>query len=125
MEIERQIDIGDTVRQELSAKLNAYCRPLPKNFALPCILVTEVGGGETNKIDTFDVVIDSRAETDAEANLYLRNAIGILKAAPLTSPIRWVEVNTLGNWGEDPVRPELAMFSARLRIVAHIEKVTI
>lgn len=124
MIIERSIDIEDAVRLALADHLTAYCRPLPKNYQLPCILVSKVGGSDLDKIDTFEVVLDSRANTEYEADLTLRNAIGILKAADGTA-IRHVTVNSSGSWGSDPARPDLAMCSARLRIVAHVERATI
>lgn len=124
MIIERSIDIEDEVRQALADHLTAYCRPLPKDYSLPCILVSKVGGTDRDKIDTFEVVLDARAATEYEADLTLRNAIGILKAVDDTA-IRYVTVNSSGSWGQDPVRPDLAMCSARLRIVAHIERATI
>ena len=124
MIIERSIDIEDVVRLALADYLTAYCRPLPKDYSLPCILVSKVGGTDRDKIDTFEVVLDSRAKTEYEADLTLRNAIGVLKAVEGT-PIRYVTVNSSGSWGSDPARPDLAMCSARLRIVAHIEHATI
>lgn len=124
MTIERSIDIEDVVRLALADHLTAYCRPLPKDYSLPCILVSKVGGSDRDKIDTFEVTLDSRARTEYEADLTLRNAIGILKAVE-GSAIRYVTVNSSGSWGSDPVRPDLAMCSARLRIVAHVERATI
>ena len=124
MIIERSIDIEDEVRQALADHLTAYCRPLPKDYSLPCILVSKVGGTDRDKIDTFEVVLDSRAATEYEADLTLRNAIGILKASTDTA-IRHVTVTSSGSWGGDPARPDLAMCSARLRIVAHLENATI
>lgn len=123
MIIQRSIDIEDVVRQALSAYLTAYCRPLPDNFLLPSILVQQVAGTDSASIDTFEVVLDSRADNEAEALETLRNAIGILKAVSKqqTTPIRFVSVNSSGSWGNDPMRPELAMCSARLSVVAHEE----
>lgn len=127
MEIQRSVDIEDEVRAALSDYLNAYCRPLPKDFKMPCILVTQVGGtDESGQIDTFDVVLDARAKNDADANKTLRNAIGILREAAKDhgTAIRSVSVNTSGGWGSDPVRPDISMYSARLSVVAHLEKTT-
>ena len=124
MIIERSIDIEDVVRLALADHLTAYCRPLPKDYSLPCILVSKVGGSDRDKIDTFEVTLDSRARTEYEADLTLRNAIGILKAVEGTA-IRYVTVNSSGSWGSDPARPDLAMCSARLSIVAHVERATI
>lgn len=127
IEIERSIDIEDAVRNALKDHLTTYCRPLPALYTLPNILVTQVGGSDANKIDTFEVTLDARAETEASALEYLRNAIGALKAAARNRamPIRHVRVNSSGSWGADPVRPDLAMCSARLEIVAHLEQTTI
>lgn len=124
MTIERSIDIEDAVRLALADHLTAYCRPLPKDYSLPCILVSKVGGSDRDKIDIFEVTLDSRARTEYEADLTLRNAVGILKAVEGTA-IRYVTVNSSGSWGSDPARPDLAMCSARLRIVAHVERTTI
>ena len=124
MIINRSIDVEDEVRQALSGYVKAYCRPLPKDFTVPSILVQQVGGTDANTIDLFEVVLDARAETDAEANETLRNAIGILKAvtANQTTALRHVSVNSSGSWGNDPVRPDLAMCSARIRVIAHEER---
>lgn len=124
MQFNRSIDIEDCIRQALNPYLTIYCRPLPENFTLPSILVQQVGGTEESTIDSFEVVLDSRAETEGEANEYLRNAIGILKevAKLQTSEVRNVTVYSSGSWGGDPVRPELAMCSARIRVIAHLEK---
>ena len=128
MTIERSVDIEDVVRVALADYLTAYCRPLPADFLLPCILVAQVGGtDEEGKIDTFDVTLDARAQNEAEASETLRNAIGILRkiSQEQTTAIRHIEVNASGSWGNDPMRPELAMYSARLRVVAHLEQITI
>lgn len=127
LDIIRSIDIEDVIRQALNGYFNIYCRPLPKNFTTPCLEVQKVGGDDLNTIDTFDVVIDSRAKSDADADLQLRNAIGVLKAIAKgqETPLRHITVNSSGSWGSDPVRPDLAMCSARLRVVAHQEKITL
>ena len=127
MEILRSIDIEDTVREVLASHLTTYCKPLSKDYALPCILVSQVGGSDVNRVDTFEVTLDARAEDEATALLTLRNAVGILRASvkTQTTPIRNVTVNSSGSWGSDPVRPDLAMCSARIRVAAHLEKATI
>lgn len=127
MQISRSIDIEDIIRIALSDYLTAYCRPLPANFSLPCILVQQVGGNDTDAIDSFEVVLDSRASNEAEASETLRNAVGILReiAARQTTALRYVSVNSSGSWGNDPVRPELAMCSARIRVIAHLENVEV
>lgn len=127
MEILRSIDIENVVRMALTDYFQIYCRPLPEKFTVPSLEVSKVGGTDKSTIDTFDVVLDSRAKSAADADELLRNAIGVLKqiAKEQTTELRYVEVNAAGSWGSDPVRPDLAMCSARLRIVAHQEKITI
>lgn len=121
MIIQKSIDIEEEIRSALSEYQTAYCRPLPAEYTLPHILITQVGGQTVQTIDTFYVVLDSRAETEAAALDYLNTAIGILKqvAKEQTTAIRHVTVNSSGSWGNDPVRPDLAMCSARLDVVAH------
>jgi hypothetical protein len=123
VKIKRSVDIEDEVRIALKDYLTAYCRPLPADYVLPNILVTQVGGSDLNTIDTFEVVLDARAEAETEASETLRTAIGVLKAVAKaqTTAIRHVSVNTSGSWGADPVRPDLALCTARLSVVAHLE----
>lgn len=127
MIINRSIDIEDEVRLALEDHLTVYCRPLPADYSLPHILVTWVGGSVNQTIDTFEVVLDARAKSEAEAVDYLQTAKGILKevAKQQTTSIRLVNENTSGSWGADPVRPDLAMCSARLSIVAHQKSVEV
>lgn len=115
------IDIEDEIRRALSSYITTYCRPLPKDFAKPCILVTKVGGYDSNTIDRFLVSLDSRADTDAEADQTLRVAIGILKeiAALQTTALQGITVNSSGSWGQDPVRPDICMCTATLEVIAH------
>lgn len=127
MIIHKSIDIEEEVRTALSHYQTAYCRPLPADYSLPNILVTQVGGTETDRIDTFEVVLDSRAKTEAEALSYLNMAKAILiqTAKEQTTALRHVVVNTSGSWGADPVRPDLAMCSARVSVTAHQQKVEV
>jgi len=127
LEISRSIDIEDVIRTALSGHFTIYCRPLPAKFTVPTLEISSVGGTDENEVDTFDVVLDARAQEDAGANELLRNAIGALKAIAKqqTTAIRHVTVNASGSWGSDPVRPDLAMYSARLRITAHQESIII
>ena len=133
MEIIRTIDVEDAVRIMLKDHLTCYCRPLPAKLKTPSILVQQVGGDEANDwsgsevMNTFDVSLDARAETELAAWTTLRNAIGILKKVAQTQEtcLSYVEVNTEGSWGSDPVRPDLKLCSARLRITARPETVTI
>lgn len=127
MIINKSIDIEDEVRTALSPYQTVYCRPLPAEYSLPHILVTQVGGTDTDRIDTTEIVLDSRAETEAEALDYLNTAKAILiqTAKEQTTALRHVVVNTSGSWGADPVRPDLAMCSARLSVTAHQQKVEV
>ena len=127
MTIERSIDVEEAIRASLTQYIKSYVRPLPKDFEVPSILITAVGGSEANTIDTFDVTLDSRAEDEETALANLRDAVGIVKeiAKDQTTALRYVSVNTLGAWGRDPVRPELAMCSSRLRVIAHTEIVEV
>ena len=115
------IDFENEIRLALKDSLTVYCRPLPKDYGLPNILISQVGGKESDTVDTNSIVLDARAKTEAEASEYLRKAIGLLKAAAKnqTTNLRYVTINTAGSWGNDPVRPDLAMCSARLDVVAH------
>ena len=121
MIINKSIDIENEVREALAGHLTVYCRPLPAEYGLPHILITQVGGMESQTIDNFSVVLDSRAKTEAEALDYLNTAVGILRqvAKEQTTALRYISVNSSGSWGADPVRPDLAMCSARLAIMAH------
>lgn len=128
MILNRDIDIEDEIRRALTAYgLTAYCRPLPAEYDLPHILITQVGGTVTNTIDTFEVVLDARAKLEADALAYLNLAKAVLGhvAREQTTMLRHIVVNSSGSWGADPVRPDLAMCSARLAVTAHQEKVYI
>ena len=123
MKINKSIDVEEEIRASLNDYIKAYVRPLPANFDVPSILITAVGGTDENTIDYFDVTLDSRAEEDATARENLQKAVGIVIAIAKsqTTKLRFAKVNSLGSWGRDPVRPDLAMCSARLRVLAHIE----
>ena len=127
MIINRSIDVEGAIRVSLGEYMQTYVKPLPANFTVPSVEITAVGGSEMDTIDTFDVTLDSRAEHEAEAYENLRNAIGIVIeiAKSQATALRVVNVNSLGSWGKDPVRPDLAMCSARLRVIAHVETVEV
>lgn len=127
MIINRSIDVEEAIRVSLGEYMQTYVKPLPANFTVPSVEITAVGGSEMDTIDTFDITLDSRAEHEAEAYENLRNAIGIVIeiAKSQTTALRVVNVNSLGSWGKDPVRPDLAMCSARLRVIAHVETVEV
>ena len=121
MTIYKSTDIEEEIRTALAPYQTAYCRPLPEDYGLPNILITQVGGTPANRIDTFEVVLDSRAETEAAALDYLNIALALLvkTAKEQTTALRHVVINTSGSWGVDPVRPDLAMCSARISATAH------
>ena len=130
IEINKSIDIEDAIRSALDPYMKVYCRPLPEDFDVPCILVNQVGGNtdSTNtgkgKIDTFTVVLDARANIEADAVEYLNNAVAILEKTK-QSGFSYVAVKSLYSWETDPVRPDLAMCSATLRVTAHRKNITL
>jgi hypothetical protein len=121
MRIPISIDVEDAVRLALSDYITTYCRPLPKDFAMPSILVTKTGGTDADSIDQHIITLDARAKTEAEADRILRTAIGILKACAAlhTTPIKHITVNSSGSWGVDPVRPDICLCTATLEVIAH------
>lgn len=123
----RPCDIEDEIRKALKDYLTVYVRPLPENFTTPSILVTATGGQSENTIDSFMVVLDSRARTDAEADELLRNALGILEArvAEQFGALRSITINSLANWGSDPVRPDLKLRTMTVLVTAHRESLTL
>ena len=127
MKIDRSIDVEEEIRVALKEYIKTYARPLPANFEVPSILVTAVGGSTENTVDYFDVTLDSRATEDATALENLRNAAALVVkiAHNQQTKLRFAEITNLGSWGKDPVRPELAMCTARLRVLAHIETVEV
>ena len=64
---------------------------------------------------------DRRHGVGAEALDYLNIALALLveTAKEQTTAMRHVVINTSGSWGVDPVRPDLAMCSARISATAH------
>lgn len=126
MEILRPIDIEEEIRLALKDYLTVYVRPLPANFTVPSILVTQAGGETLNTIDTFRVSIDSRAETEEEALSLIRTAQGILEAQACSQfgNLRSVKFQ-LSSPTRDPVRPELCLRTLPCEITVHREKHTI
>lgn len=128
MIINRSIDIEDAVRKAIAPYLTIYCQPLPASFQLPSLLVSAAGGTEGERtLNTFTVSLQSRAEEESEAYEYLRTACGLLQkiAEDQMTEINYVRINSLGSWGSDPVRPDLALCEATLLISAHTEKVEV
>ena len=127
MNILRPVDIEDQIRLAMKDYLTVYVRPLPDNFTTPCILVTATGGSSENTIDTFTVVLDARAKTDAEAFSLIRTAQGLLEAQACNQfgALRNVSINSQASWSTDPVRPDLKLCTALVLITAHRETVTL
>lgn len=127
MIILRPVDIEDQIRLALKDYLTVYVRPLPDNFTTPCILVTATGGSSENTIDTFTVVLDARAKTDAEAFNLIRTAQGLLEAQAENQfgALRNVSTNSLARWGNDPVRPDLKLCTLTCQVTAHRESFNI
>lgn len=127
MQIQTSVDIEYEVQKILNTYMTAYCRPLPADFETPCILVTKVGGYDVDTIDSAEIVLDSRASRESQAVELLNKAIGVLRkiSRESTTPVRHIRVTSSGSWGVDPVRPDLAMCSARLSVTAHLENTTI
>ena len=129
--MKRPIDFEDAIREILADRVTAYCKPLPNDFALPCVLITQVGGrtdytwAGVGEIDAADVTIDSRAETDEEAVETLRNAIGHLEEAVSSqkTPLIMMELNTFSSTINDPVRPDLKLCTARILTRARREEI--
>ncbi len=127
MNILTSIDIEDAIREALSDKFAIYCRPLPADFKMPCVLITAVGGRETDTISTFLVSVDARAKTDADAYDYIRKAVGAIIANANTDGVKYnhASVNSLAKWGNDPARPDIKLCTATLEVIAHKQTITI
>lgn len=123
----RPCDIEDEIRVALKDYVTAYVRPLPEKFKVPSVLIQAVGGDSENTIDTFRVVLDSRAKTDAEASELIRTALGILEAqtAAQAGALRNVTVNSMASWGSDPVRPDLSLCTLTVLVTAHRESLNL
>lgn len=127
IQIQTSVDIEYEIQKILTSYMTAYCRPLPANFTMPCILVTKVGGSDRDTIDSTEIVLDSRAPRETQAVALLNKAVGILRkiSRESTTPVRHIQVTSSGSWGVDPVRPDIAMCSARVSVTAHLETITI
>lgn len=122
------IDIEDEVRKALSPYFsNVVAGDLPPNFSTPILRVRQTGGGTANTIDNFNVSIDARAETDVGALDLIRKAQGVLEAQCKAQYglLRHVVINSLAQWGSDPVRPDLKLCTLSATITAHRESLNI
>ena len=113
----RSVDIEDEMRVLLNDYYQAYCDPLPANCTPPFIRVTNTGGSEEHRVDTFMVVLEAYSETDAEACEIARNAVGILKE----SKYFYVRENTKPTRFQDPLRPDLCRYRTTVLVTAHQE----
>ena len=127
IQIQTSVDIEYEIQKILASYMTVYCRPLPAGFTMPCILVTKVGGSDRDTVDNTEIVLDSRAERESQAIALLNKAVGILRkvSRESTTPVRHIQVTSSGSWGVDPVRPDIAMCSARVSVTAHLETITI
>lgn len=127
MNILKQVDIETEVRLALAEFFEAYNRPLPEEYGLPNVLIEQTGGSSRDKIDTFQVRLSVRAETDEEASDVMRDVLGVLqaRAEEQFGALRHVSLNSLASWSTDPVRPDLKLCTALVLITAHRQAVTI
>lgn len=118
------IDIEDEVRLALKPYFNSVVAgDLPPKYDLPNLRIRQTGGGTANTIDKFNVTIDARANTDVEAYDLIRKAQGVLEeqCKAQFGALRFVEINSLAQWGNDPVRPDLKLCTLTVTITAHRE----
>ncbi len=122
------IDIEDEVRKALDPYFpNVVAGDLPPNFSTPILRVRQTGGGTANTIDNFNVSIDARAETDVATLDLIRKAQGVLEAQCKAQfgLLRHVVINSLAQWGSDPVRPDLKLCTLSATITAHRDSLNI
>lgn len=127
MNILKPVDIENEVRIALKDYFEAYCRPLPETYGLPNVLIEQTGGDTENQIDTFQVRLSVRAETDAEANDVMRTVLGVLqtRCEEQFGALRHMSLNSQASWGTDPARPDLKLCTALVLLTVHRETVTI
>ena len=127
MNILKQVDIENEVRLALTDYFEAYCRPLPESYGLPNVLIEQTGGSTGNTIDTFQVRLSVRAETEESASDCLREVLGVLevRCEEQFGALRHMSLNSLASWGSDPVRPDLKLCTATVQAYAHQETLTI
>ena len=115
------IDIEDVLRTELSTEsVPVFAPPIPDNLEsrVPCARVRRTGGGKTSLVvDSSSVVIDTWAETDAEAMAIANDLAGALTQLQFTHPrITQVSFMALPYQNNDPSHPTLcrAAFMAQI-----------
>lgn len=119
--IQKPIDVEEEARVALSPYVAAYVRPLPENYTLPCVEITATGGGTKDTIDTPVLTLSARARTDAEALDTLQTALGVLEAqaSAQVGNLRHITINSLAQWGNDPVRKDLKLCTATVLVTCH------
>lgn len=127
MNILKQVDIENEIRLALADYFEAYCRPLPETYGLPNVLIEQTGGSSSNEIDTFQVRLSVRAETDEDASDFMRDVLGVLevRATEQFGALRHVSLNSLASWSTDPARPDLKLCTALVLVTTHRETVII
>ena len=127
MNILKQVDIENEIRLALADYFEAYCRPLPETYGLPNVLIEQTGGSSLNEIDTFQVRLSVRAETDEDASDFMRDVLGVLevRATEQFGALRHVSLNSLASWSTDPARPDLKLCTALVLVTTHRETVII
>lgn len=127
MNILKPVDIENEVRLALKDYFEACNRPLPKTYGLPNVLIEQTGGSSRDKIDTFQVRLSVRAETDEEASDVMRTVLGVLqtRCEEQFGALRHMSLNSQASWGTDPVRPDLKLCTALVLLTVHRETVTI
>ena len=127
MNILKQVDIENEIRLALAGYFEAYCRPLPETYGLPNVLIEQTGGSSSNEIDTFQVRLSVRAETDEDASDVMRDVLGVLevRATEQFGALRHVSLNSLASWSTDPARPDLKLCTALVLVTTHCETVII
>lgn len=123
MIINRQIDIENEIRLALTDYFETYCRPLPETYGLPNVLVEQTGGNTSNTIDSFQIKLSVRANTDEEALNTMRDVIGVLEyqTEHQFGALRHISVNSLASWGSDPARSDLKLCTMTAIVIAHRE----
>lgn len=123
MNILISVDIEDEVRKALTDYITVYVRPLPEGFITPSVLIEQMGGTTENTIDKFTVRLSARASTEEEALKLVNVAVGILvrQARDQFGALRFASDNSPMSWGNDPIRPDLALATATVQVIAHKE----
>lgn len=126
MNILKQVDVENEVRLALADFFEAYCE-LPEDYGLPNVVIQQTGGSSANQIDTFQVRLSVRAETEEEASDVMRDVLGVLqtRSEEQFGALRHMSLNSLASWSTDPVRRDLKLCTALVLVTTHRETVTI